>query len=83
MKGLTLSALLALAPAALAGWPEAEGKKIKYTSVPGYFLQDDNSTDPSGFDYASVNFGLINRTYPTDKQFEPEGTKTQWQRFER
>ncbi|KAI8277923.1 putative phosphoglycerate mutase [Colletotrichum sp. SAR 10_98] len=83
MKGLALSALLALAPAALAAWPEAEGKTIKYTSVPGYFLQDDNSTDPSGFDYASVNFGLINRTYPTDKQFDPEGTKTQWQRFER
>ncbi|KAF4772892.1 phosphoglycerate mutase [Colletotrichum scovillei] len=84
MKGLVLSSVLALAPLtlALAAWPEAEGKDIKYTSVPGYFLQDDNSTDPTGFDYAAVNFGLINRTYPTDKHFDPEGVKTQWQRFD-
>ncbi|KAF9880594.1 GPI anchored protein [Colletotrichum karsti] len=82
MKGSVLSTVLALAPAALAAWPEAEGKTIKYTSVPGYFLQDDNSTNPTGFDYASVNFGLLNRTYPTDVHFDRNGTKTQWQRFE-
>jgi hypothetical protein len=31
---------------------------------------------------ATVNFGLINRTYPTDKRFDAAGKKTQWQRFE-
>lgn len=49
MKGSILS-LLALAPAALA-WPEAEGKDIRFSTVGGYFLQDEASTDPSGFDY--------------------------------
>jgi len=29
-----------------------------------------------------VNFGLLNRTYPTDNTYDPTGTKTQWQRFE-
>lgn len=53
MKGLALSLALALAPAALAYWPEAEGKSIKFTSVPGYFFQDDDATDPNGFDYVS------------------------------
>ncbi|TEA21647.1 putative phosphoglycerate mutase [Colletotrichum sidae] len=83
MKGLLLSTVLAFAPAALAAWDAAEGKSIQYTSVPGYFLQDDNSTDPTGFDYATVNFGLLDRTYPTDKHFDPNGTRTQWERFER
>jgi len=26
---------------------------IKYTTVTGYFLQDEPSTDPNGFDYVS------------------------------
>jgi hypothetical protein len=25
----------------------------------------------------------LERDYPTDKRFDPEGVKTQWQRFER
>jgi broad specificity phosphatase PhoE len=29
------------------------------------------------------NFGLLNRTYSTDRSFDPSGDKTQWQRFER
>jgi broad specificity phosphatase PhoE len=29
-----------------------------------------------------MNLGLINRGYPTDTFFDPDGTKTQWQRFE-
>lgn len=97
---------LAVAPAVVAGWTwkEAEGKSINFTSVPGYFIQDDAATNPTGFDYvsafhlislwrcvipkiltdsqATVNFGLVNRTYPTDKRFDAAGTKTQWQRFE-
>ncbi|KAB2577541.1 putative phosphoglycerate mutase protein [Lasiodiplodia theobromae] len=54
---------------------------INYTTVTGFFLQDDPATDPSNFDYTKVNLGLINRTYPTDGSFDPSGTKTQWQRF--
>lgn len=39
-------------------------------------------TGTDGHWQAAVNFGLINRTYPTDKRFDPAGEKTQWQRFE-
>ncbi|KAM3546357.1 hypothetical protein ARSEF1564_000632 [Beauveria bassiana] len=83
MKIAHLHTLLALTPAAVAKWPGAEGKTIKYSSVPGYFLQDDPATDPSKFDYAEHNLGLIERSYPTDKSFDSDGTKTQWQRFAR
>lgn len=29
-----------------------------------------------------MNFGLKNRTYDTDPEFDPERQKTQWERFE-
>ncbi|KUJ16758.1 phosphoglycerate mutase-like protein [Mollisia scopiformis] len=54
---------------------------ISYSSVPGYFLQDNNSTNSSTFDFVATNFGLINQTYPTDAQFDPKNTKSQWERF--
>jgi hypothetical protein len=58
MKAFNLAALLAVAPAAVAAWTwtEAEGKSIKFTSVPGYFVQDDDATNPTGFDYVSDCF---------------------------
>ncbi|KHN94849.1 Histidine phosphatase superfamily, clade-1 [Metarhizium album ARSEF 1941] len=62
-------------------WHEAKGRQIQYTSVAGYFLQDDPDTNPSGFDYAQHNFGLIDRKYPTDDEFDPDGIQSQWQRF--
>ncbi|KAH6604483.1 phosphoglycerate mutase [Trichoderma cornu-damae] len=81
MKSSLLSVVLALAPGAVA-WKEVSScDDIKYTSVTGFFLQDDPKTDPSSFDYASWNFGLINRAYPSDAQFDPHHKKTQWQRF--
>lgn len=51
------AALLAIAPAAVAGWTwaEAEGRSINFTSVSGYFIQDDAATDPTGFDYVSAS----------------------------
>jgi hypothetical protein len=67
---------------------------IKYSTVSGYFLQDLNSTNTTGFDYVrssseaearanpeqtAVNFGLINQTYP-DVEDDCAGL-TQWQRF--
>jgi hypothetical protein len=51
---------------------------ITYTPVPGYFLQDTESTDPTNFDYALYNFGLINQTYNSSL---PSPGLTQWQRF--
>ncbi|CAI4214000.1 unnamed protein product [Parascedosporium putredinis] len=77
-----LSAVVMLGQTASAAWTSAADKSIVYSSVPGFFLQDDNTTSPTGFDYATVNFGLIDRAYPTDKRFDPEGTASQWERFE-
>ncbi|KAI9791062.1 MAG: hypothetical protein M1835_000554 [Candelina submexicana] len=55
---------------------------IKYTTVTGFFLQDEPSTNPGSFDYTAVNFGLIDRPYDTDGEYDPRAEKTQWQRFE-
>jgi broad specificity phosphatase PhoE len=55
---------------------------IQYTTLTGFFLQDDPATNPSTFDYTAVNFGLINRTYDTDGEYDPQHEKTQWQRFD-
>lgn len=51
MKSSLLSAVLALAFGAIA-WKEVSScDDIKYTSVPGFFLQDDPNTNPNTFDY--------------------------------
>ncbi|KAI8948991.1 phosphoglycerate mutase-like protein [Xylaria longipes] len=64
-------------------WDQCHEPKtsINYTTIDGFFLQDDPVTDPKTFDYTTVNYGLINRSYPTDKEFDRHGKKTQWQRF--
>ncbi|KAJ5160339.1 phosphoglycerate mutase [Penicillium canariense] len=55
---------------------------IEYSTVTGYFLQDETATDASTFDYTAVNFGLINRTYPVDQELKRHGKDfTQWERF--
>ncbi|CAI7588446.1 unnamed protein product [Penicillium glandicola] len=54
---------------------------INYSAVTGYFLQDETSTDASTFDYTAENFGLINRTYPADKDHKKHESLTQWERF--
>ncbi|MCJ1307616.1 hypothetical protein MMC25_001263 [Agyrium rufum] len=54
---------------------------LNYTTVPGFFLQDEAATNATTFDYTAVNFGLLNRTYPTDKLFDLHRKKSQWQRF--
>lgn len=61
--------------------PEVE--YVKLSTVTGYFLQDDLHTEPKGFDYSTTNFGLKDRKYNTDSDFDPKREKTQWQRFER
>ncbi|KFX89934.1 hypothetical protein V490_06751 [Pseudogymnoascus sp. VKM F-3557] len=55
---------------------------LKYSTVPGYFVQDIDSTPTDGFDYTATNFGLIDQQYDSDASFDPTGTKTQWERFE-
>lgn len=54
---------------------------INYTTLTGYFLQDEASTNTSTFSFVNTNFGLINRTYAPDATYDPQGKKTQWQRF--
>ncbi|POR33870.1 Phosphomutase-like protein 3 [Tolypocladium paradoxum] len=80
---LSLPVLLGLASTALARWPQADGNEIRYSTIRGYFLQDEPATDPKTFDYAAQNFGLLNRTYPTDHSLDAHNSKTQWQRFAR
>ncbi|KAI9831693.1 MAG: hypothetical protein M1819_004759 [Sarea resinae] len=56
--------------------------RIDYSTVSGLFMQDEPHVDPTIFDYTKTNFGLIDRTYETDADFDPNHKKTQWQRFE-
>ena len=55
---------------------------FKFEAEPGLFMQSEPSTDPSDFDNAAQNFGLIHRKYPTDETNGSAGT-TDWQRFMR
>ncbi|KAI1427860.1 phosphoglycerate mutase-like protein [Xylaria sp. FL1777] len=89
MLATSILALLSLSATSLAWeldklgkWDQHHKSTINYTTVSGFFLQDDPTTDPKTFDYTTVNYGLINRSYPTDKEFDPHGKRTQWQRFE-
>ncbi|KAH9835991.1 GPI anchored protein [Teratosphaeria destructans] len=67
--------------AALASAANVNGTTgyINYTTVAGYFLQDESTTNASSFLYYNENFGLIKRTYPAGAS----GTTnlTQWQQF--
>ncbi|CAK7221927.1 putative phosphoglycerate mutase pmu1 [Sporothrix bragantina] len=53
--------------------------RFTYTTVTGIFLQSEASTIADGFDYATTDFGLIARAYPTDGS--GDHGRTQWQRF--
>ncbi|KAF3479995.1 phosphoglycerate mutase family protein [Arthroderma uncinatum] len=75
-------ALLAGSLPLLAMGESAHLSHIEYSTVPGYFLQDDPATDPGAFDYAKSGFGLIDQVYDTDKAFDPNREKPQWARFE-
>ncbi len=60
---------------------KAPASYINYTTVTGYFLQDEPSTNASTFNFMTTNFGLINRTYPADTSLHSQYDLTQWQRF--
>ncbi|KAJ5152054.1 hypothetical protein N7492_010349 [Penicillium capsulatum] len=70
---------LGLALLGLAG--SIRASTIHYSTETGYFLQDETSTDASTFDYTAHNFGLINRTYPADRDLQSANSQTQWERF--
>ncbi|KAI1175217.1 phosphoglycerate mutase-like protein [Nemania sp. FL0916] len=91
MLAASIFTLLSLSATSLAWeWEDPEHRNqcqdhsptINYTTIGGFFVQDDPATDPSTFDYTAVNYGLVNRSYPTDREFDRYGRKTQWQRFE-
>ncbi|GAB7355632.1 hypothetical protein MBLNU459_g6353t1 [Dothideomycetes sp. NU459] len=54
---------------------------MEFSVLTGFFHQSEAQTDAPSFDYAKHNFGLISRTYETDGESDPDGTKTQWERF--
>ncbi|USP78943.1 hypothetical protein yc1106_06217 [Curvularia clavata] len=64
----------------------SEGKEqdyhYKFTVQKGFFMQSEDETDDGSFDFKKSNFGLINRTYPTDSEGDEE-KKTLWARYER
>ncbi|CAK3735647.1 Hypothetical predicted protein [Lecanosticta acicola] len=54
---------------------------FEFETVMGIFMQDDPSTDWTGFEYTNNNFGLINRSYPTDDPSSSSTTTAPWLRF--
>jgi broad specificity phosphatase PhoE len=56
-------------------------KHTTYSVVPDIFQQDSNTTNPSSFDFIASNFGLVNRTYPSDPSCPSDKKSTQWQRL--
>jgi broad specificity phosphatase PhoE len=50
---------------------------FKYTVLKSYFMQSEDSTDDTTFDFKKSNFGLINKDYDTDTSKDQE----QWKRF--
>ncbi|TGO67971.1 hypothetical protein BOTNAR_0032g00150 [Botryotinia narcissicola] len=57
-------------------------RHMEFRNVVGYFIQDDQNTNSETFNYTESNFGLKDRVYDTDADFDPERQKTQWERFE-
>lgn len=83
MYRLTISALLILAIRTQA-LESASSTYINYTTITGYFLQDEPSTNATTFDFMTTNFGLIDRSYPYESTIAgKEHNLTSWQRFTR
>ncbi|KKK22876.1 hypothetical protein AOCH_006527 [Aspergillus ochraceoroseus] len=86
MKFATVGVSTVLGLAAAAQASPSSSSYTNFTVMHGYFLQDEESTNPSTFDYTQENFGLINRTYEVDEVKQHHNHKehkdlTQWERF--
>ncbi|KAF2787375.1 phosphoglycerate mutase-like protein [Melanomma pulvis-pyrius CBS 109.77] len=55
---------------------------FKYDTIKGYFMQSEDDTDSSKFDFRKQNFGLIDREYGTEEAGVDEA-KLHWQSFEK
>ncbi|KAL8700666.1 MAG: hypothetical protein Q9201_005321 [Fulgogasparrea decipioides] len=60
----------------------SQPKAFTYSTITGYFLQDELATIAESFDFVATNFGLLERDYDSDVCDDSRGLKTQWQRFE-
>lgn len=67
-------------PASGATSGDADDFHFEYSTVAGYFLQDDTDTDPSSFNFTDHAFGIIERSYPSESS--ESSTLSQWQRFQ-
>ena len=54
---------------------------FNYSVVTGVFQQDDPATNDSTFNFTASNFGLIQRSYPSDSSCPAGDNATQWQRL--
>ncbi|EME47324.1 hypothetical protein DOTSEDRAFT_145863 [Dothistroma septosporum NZE10] len=81
LSSIALAAVAATGASAASLRTSASTGYINYTTVTGYFLQDEAATNASTFNYTQSNFGLIDRTYPATEGLT--ANLTQWQRFER
>jgi broad specificity phosphatase PhoE len=71
--------LLATASAVVDAY--ASKSYLNYTVVTGVFQQDNASTDASSFNFTASNFGLIDRSYPSDSSCPDRRQATGWQRL--
>ncbi|KAJ5235238.1 uncharacterized protein N7469_004406 [Penicillium citrinum] len=58
-----------------------QSTSFSFSTVQGYFLQDDPSTDPNTFDYAKSNFGLVDQLYGSE--IKESADESQWQKFDK
>ncbi|EEA22744.1 hypothetical protein EYB25_005519 [Talaromyces marneffei] len=83
---IVLAGFMAMSESLAMARRNAESHLV-YSTVKGYFLQDEEDTDPNRFDYVANNFGLIDRPYDYEGQEHraeaDERPTTQWSRFER
>ena len=62
--------------------PSHSESHFTFTTIPNIFTQSLPETDPTKFNYATSNFGLISRSYPSDppSSLSPD-PNTQWHRL--
>ena len=59
----------------------AQESYLAYSTVPGFFAQDDPATDDKSFDFMTSDFGLLSRSYDTDHTLPANVSTSQWSRF--